>query len=288
MIDCAARSSLIASILELALREDLGHCDITSHLTIPPELKAKARIIAKEPLVVGGMIFVREVFSLVGGEVSVHELFDEGATVAAGSVIAEISGRARSLLAGERTALNILQRVSGVSTVTREYVERVAGLAVKIVDTRKTAPGMRMMEKYGVYLGGGANHRFGLSDGVLIKDNHIKLAGGIGAAVSRAKATYHLLKIEVEVSSLDGVREAIDAGADVIMLDNMSVPAMREAVAFARGIDPRVLLEASGNVSLGNVRQIAETGVDLISVGALTHSARAVDISMKIVDSNLA
>ena len=197
-----------------------------------------------------------------------------------GEVIAEISGNARSLLAGERISLNILQRISGIATMTRAYVEKVSGLPVKIADTRKTTPGMRFMEKYGVKIGGGVNHRFGLYDGILIKDNHIKIAGGVGKAVGLTKNARHLLKIEVEVKNFDELREALNAGADVIMLDNMSVDEMKEAVTIAKG---RAVIEASGNVNLENIRGIAETGTDIISIGALTHSARAVDISMKII-----
>jgi nicotinate-nucleotide pyrophosphorylase (carboxylating) len=285
MNEGATSPFLLTSILSLALREDLGHGDTTSLLTVPAALEACAHFIAKETLVIAGVPFVSQVFAALGSGTEVRQLVGEGAVASPGMVIAEASGQARALLAGERTALNILQRVSGVATLTRAYVERVSGLPVKIVDTRKTAPGMRIMEKYGVRTGGGANHRFGLFDGVLIKDNHVMIAGGVAAAVTRAKAAHHLLKIEVEVSSLEGIREAVAAKADVIMLDNMEVPLMKEAVALARQLDPRVLLEASGNVNLDSVREIAETGVDMVSVGALTHSARAVDISIKIVET---
>lgn len=285
MNDRAGVPFLLTELISLSLREDLGHGDTTSLLTVPEGLKARARFIAKETLVLAGIPFVSQVFAVIGPGTEVRQLVDEGAVASPGMVIAEVSGHARVLLAGERTALNLLQRVSGVATLTRAYVERVAGLPVKIVDTRKTAPGMRIAEKYGVRAGGGANHRFGLFDGVLIKDNHVMIAGGVAAAITRAKAAHHLLKIEVEVSSIEGVKDAVAAKADIIMLDNMPVPLMKDAVALARQMDPRVLLEASGNVSLDNVREIAETGVDLISVGALTHSARAVDISMKIVET---
>ncbi len=273
-------SGLIAETIRLALLEDLGHGDITSSLIVPEDRSARAIIRAKEDLVLAGMPFVREVFSIIDSCVEVNAFLAEGSDVPKGGEIAEVKGSARSLLAGERTALNILQRVSGIATLTRAYQRLVSDLPVKIVDTRKTAPGMRFMEKYGVRVGGGTNHRYGLYDGILIKDNHIRIAGGVKEAVGMAKKGHHLLKIEVEVSSFDELREALDAGADVIMLDNMSVEDMAQAVKITKG---RALLEASGNVSTGNVRKIAETGVDLISVGALTHSARAVDISMKIV-----
>jgi nicotinate-nucleotide pyrophosphorylase (carboxylating) len=195
-------------------------------------------------------------------------------------VLGEVAGKTRLLLAGERTSLNILQRLSGIATLTARFVDAVAGTKAKIVDTRKTTPGHRMMEKYAVRMGGGVNHRFGLFDGILIKDNHIEAVGGIRQAVALAKSGHHLAKIEVEVENLKELEEALDAGADIVMLDNMTVPDMADAVKATGG---KVLLEASGNVSLANVREIAETGVDMISVGALTHSAAAADISLKIV-----
>lgn len=197
-----------------------------------------------------------------------------------GDVLGEVSGKTRALLAGERLSLNILQRLSGIATLTRSFVDEVAGTGAKIIDTRKTTPCLRFMEKYAVRTGGGVNHRFGLYDGILIKDNHIEAVGSIAQAIAMAKAVHHLAKIEVEVENLNDLREAVEAGADVIMLDNMSVNDMKEAVEI---VGKRVPLEASGNVSLGNVRAIAETGVDLISIGALTHSVTAADISLKIV-----
>lgn len=275
---------LFREALRNALQEDLGHGDITSVLTVPGETKATARIIAKEDIVLAGAPVVKEIFSLIDPDVAVSILVSDGSFVRKGETIAELSGGARSLLAGERTALNVLQRISGVATLTRAYVDRVKGLPVRIVDTRKTTPGMRFLEKYGVAMGGGVNHRFGLYDGILIKDNHVKIAGGVRNALERAKKAHHLLKMEVEVRNLGELAEALEAGADVIMLDNMSVAQMKEAVRVTRGNRAGVILDASGNVGIGNVREIAETGVDLISVGALTHSVRAVDISMKIVD----
>lgn len=273
-------NELLKETIRLALLEDIGHGDVTSSLVVPDGNKSKAQIIAKEDFILAGIPFVKEVFAYIDPEVEMKIFFDEGSDIKKGDIIADISGNSRSLLVGERVALNILQRVSGIATMTKAYVDRVLGLPVKIADTRKTAPGMRFMEKYGVRIGGGANHRFGLYDGILIKDNHIKIAGGVGKAIELAKKAHHLLKIEVEVKSLDELKEALNAGTDVIMLDNMSLDEMKDAVKIAKG---KVIVEASGNVNLENVRSIAETGVDIISIGALTHSARAVDISMKIV-----
>jgi nicotinate-nucleotide pyrophosphorylase (carboxylating) len=204
----------------------------------------------------------------------------DGDRIRKGDIPAEVYGETGDILAGERVSLNILQRLSGIATLTAAYVKRVKGLKARIVDTRKTTPCMRFMEKYAVRMGGGCNHRFGLFDAILIKDNHIAAAGGIRKAVSMARKGHHLSKIEVEVGDMNGLKSAIDAGADVVMLDNMTVGDMKKAVAISNG---RVLLEASGGVRLENVRDIAETGVDFISVGALTHSAPAVDISLKTI-----
>lgn len=273
-------SYLLKETIRIAIYEDIGHGDITSLLIVPEYKKAKASIIAKEDLILAGVPFIKEVFNAIDPGVEIQIFFDEGSRVKKGDIIAKISGSARSLLAGERISLNILQRISGIATMTNQYVKKVNGLPVKIADTRKTIPGMRLMEKYGVRIGGGVNHRFGLYDGILIKDNHIKVAGGVKRAIELAKKGHHLLKIEVEVKNLDELKEALDAGADVIMLDNMSITDMKKAVKIAKG---KAILEASGNVNLENIRSIAETGVDIISIGALTHSARAVDTSMKIV-----
>ena len=277
---------LLKETIRLAILEDIGHGDITSLLIVSEGKKAKANIIAKEDIILAGMPFVKEVFNAIDPGVEIQIFFDEGSRVKKGDIIAKISGSARSLLAGERISLNILQRISGIATMTNQYVKKVNGLPVKIADTRKTIPGMRIMEKYGVRIGGGVNHRFGLYDGILIKDNHIKVAGGVKRAIELAKKGHHLLKIEVEVKNLDELKEALDAGSDVIMLDNMSITDMEKAVKIARFAETeknKAILEASGNVNLENIRNISETGVDIISIGALTHSARAVDISMKIV-----
>jgi nicotinate-nucleotide pyrophosphorylase (carboxylating) len=262
------------------LKKDLGAGDITTSLLISEEDESKAIYVAKGNFILAGFPFAREVFRIIDSSIEWRLLFPEGSTVSNGEILAEISGKTRAILAGEIVSLNILQRLSGIATLTDMYVERIKGSKAKIIDTRKTTPCLRFMEKYAVRAGGGSNHRFGLFDGILIKDNHLKATGSIEEAVKRARAGHHLVKIEVEVESLDELREAI-IKADIAMLDNMPVDAIREAVDIANGI---VILEASGGINLGNVRDVAETGVDLISVGALTHSAQSVDISLKIVN----
>ncbi|HSW63228.1 MAG TPA: carboxylating nicotinate-nucleotide diphosphorylase [Dissulfurispiraceae bacterium] len=269
----------VAGTIRRALMEDAGSGDITSQLTVAEDSCSVAVLVAKESFVLAGMPYVQEVFVQVDPAVKVKVFEKEGTPVKSGGVLAELSGRTCSLLLGERVALNILQRVSGIASLTNSYVNKVKAYPVKITDTRKTSPGLRALEKYGVRMGGGWNHRFCLSDGVLIKDNHIAASGSIAKAVARSRMAHHLLKIEVEVTTLDELCEALDAGADVIMLDNMGLDEIRRAVEVNR---KRVLLEVSGGVSLDTVEQIAATGVDIISVGALTHSARAVDISMNI------
>ena len=270
----------VINIIYSALEEDIGQGDVTTNLLIPEDRKSKAHCIAKDNFVLAGLPFVREVFMILDHSILFKTLYNDGSKVKKGNIIAEISGKTCVILKGERVSLNILQRLSGIATLTNRYVEKTRGLKAKIVDTRKTTPCHRFMEKYAVKVGGGYNHRFGLFDGILIKDNHIKTLGSIKKAVREAKKGHHLFKIEVEVKNLKELKEAIESGADIIMLDNMSVRDMKEAVKIAKG---RVMLEASGNISLENVREVAETGVDLISVGALTHSAPAVDISLKIV-----
>jgi nicotinate-nucleotide pyrophosphorylase (carboxylating) len=272
--------SSVLDTIRRALEEDLGTGDITTSLLISDEDESKAIYVAKGNFVLAGFPFAREVFRIIDSSIEWSLFFPEGSTVSNGEILAEISGKTRSILAGERVSLNILQRLSGIATLTNMYVERIKGSKAKIMDTRKTTPCLRFMEKYAVRAGGGNNHRFGLFDGILIKDNHLKATGSIEEAVKRARTGHHLIKIEVEVESLDELREAIGSGADIVMLDNMQVAAIREAVDIANG---RVILEASGGINLGNVRDVAETGVDLISVGALTHSAQSVDISLKIV-----
>ena len=263
-----------------ALAEDLGNGDVTSEAIIPAHAAAAAEIKAKQDLVLAGIDVAREVFHALDPAVKFESPANDGDTIQAGVVLARVSGRTRVLLAGERTALNLLQHLSGIATLTSRYVEAVKGTKAQILDTRKTLPGLRALEKYAVRIGGGRNHRFGLYDGILIKDNHITAAGSIAKAVESArKKAHHLLKIEVETKNLEEVQEALEAKVDVIMLDNMSIELMTKAVQVIRG---RALVEASGNVTLETVRAIAGSGVDFISTGSITHSAPAADISMKI------
>jgi len=270
----------VIELLKHGIEEDLGHGDITTNLLIPEDSSSRALYIAKGNFVLAGFPFAKEVFNVLDPATSVEVLYSDGAKVCKGDVLASVTGKTRVLFAGERVSLNILQRLSGIATITSQFVNAVMGTKTKIVDTRKTIPCQRFMEKYAVRMGGGVNHRFGLFDGILIKDNHIEAVGGIKEAVSMAKAGHHLSKIEVEVETLKELQEALEAGADIVMLDNMSLDDIREAVSIVQG---RVAIEASGNMSLNNVREIAEAGVDMISVGALTHSAIAADISLKIV-----
>lgn len=270
----------VIELLKHGIEEDVGHGDITTTLLIPEDSLSRALYIAKGNFVLAGFPFAKEVFNILDPATSFEVLYSDGAKVRKGDVLAEVSGKTRILLAGERVSLNILQRLSGIATITSQFADAVIGTKAKIVDTRKTIPCQRFMEKYAVRMGGGVNHRFGLFDGILIKDNHIEAVGSIKEAVSMAKSGHHLAKIEVEVETLKELQEALEAGADIVMLDNMPLEDIREAVTIAQG---RVTLEASGDMSLDNVREIAETGVDMISVGALTHSAVAADISMKIV-----
>jgi nicotinate-nucleotide pyrophosphorylase (carboxylating) len=268
----------IAGIIARALEEDIHTGDITTAALMVAPKRVDGYFVAKESLVLAGIMVAGEVFRQLDHTVEYCPAYSDGTLVPAGAVIAKFAGDAALLLQGERVALNILQRMCGTASLTRRYVEAVSGTKVKIVDTRKTTPGLRVLEKYAVRVGGGINHRTGLYDGVLIKENHIAAAGGITLAVQRARAYIpHTLKIEVETENLDQVREALAAGADIIMLDNMDLVTMGEAV---RLIGSRAQVEASGGVSLETVRQIAETGIDIISVGALTHSARSMDISM--------
>lgn len=273
----------VREIIQIALEEDIGNGDITTSLLIPEDHESRALIIAKGNFVVAGIPFVKEVFAILDEGIRFDVFINDGLKVTKGDMIAEVYGKTRTLLSGERVSLNILQRLSGIATLTSMFVERVSGLGAKIVDTRKTTPGLRFMEKYSVRIGGGSNHRFGLFDGILIKDNHIEAVGNITEALRLAREGHHLTKIEVEVENLNDLKEAVEAGADIVMLDNMSIEDMKEAVKIVRGSKRNIIIEASGNITLNNVREVAETGVDLISIGALTHSATAADISMKIV-----
>ena len=262
-----------------ALKEDLGTGDITTLACVPEAAEASGEFVAKEPGVLCGIGIAGRVFDLVDSGVRLLPLKKDGDKVEKGDIIAKISGRARSVLSGERVALNLLQRLSGIATQTAQAAEAVAGTQARIVDTRKTTPGLRVFEKYAVRCGGGSNHRFNLADGILIKDNHIVAAGGICQAVSLAREKApHTLKIEVEAETLAQVEEALSAGADIIMLDNMTYDLMREAVTLIAG---RALTEASGNMGEKNLSEVAKTGVDFISIGALTHSVKALDISLK-------
>jgi len=270
----------LKSFIEYALFEDIGSGDVTTEATIPAESTSTAEMLAKQEMVLAGLDVCREVFHYLDPDIQFTPLAKDGDKIKAGTVLVRLSGKTRVLLTGERVALNFLQHLSGIATLTAKYVEQLKGLKAQVLDTRKTLPGLRQIEKYAVRMGGGRNHRFGLFDGILIKDNHIKAAGGITKAVESARRkARHLPKIEVETGNLDDVREALSAKADTIMLDNMPVEIMREAVKLIAG---RALVEASGNVTLDTIRTIAETGVDFISVGSLTHSAPAADISMKI------
>lgn len=266
-------------VLRAALEEDVGAGDVTTQAAVPAGTRARAALIAKEPLRLAGLPgFVRTFELLEAGELRWELFCREGEDVAAGARVLRVEGDARVLLTGERTALNLLQRLSGVATLTARWTRHLAGTRARLVDTRKTTPGLRALEKYAVRVGGGANHRTGLFDGVLLKENHLRAAGGIAPAVAGARRRApHTLRIEVEVTNLGELREALDAGADAVLLDNMGLPEMAEAVRVTAG---RALLEASGGVTEDRLRAIAETGVDLISAGALTHSARAVDLSL--------
>lgn len=269
---------VVDRLLRTALEEDIGSGDVTTAATIVPGTAARAQLVAKEDFVLAGIEVARRVFELLDPQVAFEGLIADGQSVRRGEVLAWLKGDAASLLQGERVALNLLQRLSGVATLTARFVNAVEGTGAIIVDTRKTTPGLRALEKYAVRAGGGGNHRMALYDGVLIKENHVAAAGGITAAVTRARRhAPHTLKIEVEVRDLAEVKEAMTAGADILLLDNMDLKQLKEAVEEVGG---RAVTEASGGVNLDTVRAIAETGVDLISVGALTHSYRSVDISM--------
>jgi len=267
-----------------ALAEDVGDGDVTTLATVPAEAEATAFVVAREDLVVAGLGVAESVFKAVDAQLTVERLAEEGCRAGAGDNLLRVQGSARGILTAERVALNFLQRLCGIATLTRQFVDAVAGFPTVILETRKTTPGLRQLEKYAVQCGGGRNHRFGLYDAVLIKDNHLALLGGtehdpVATAVQRARARYPGLSVEVEADRLEQVDQALAAGADIILLDNMTKEQMREAVTHARG---RAKTEASGGIQLDSVRAVAETGVDYISVGALTHSVRAMDIALEI------
>ena len=264
-----------------ALAEDVGAGDLTTEAVVETDEECVAELVLKEQGVVCGLDAAAAVFAALDADVRFQPLAAEGDRIDdVPRAVARVNGPARAVLTGERTALNLLGRLSGIATVTRRFTDAVAGTGAVVLDTRKTTPGLRALEKYAVACGGGRNHRFGLDDGILVKDNHLRLAGGIRPALERLRAARTELPIEVEAETLADVREAVDAGADIVLLDNMTPAELREAVALARG---RVELEASGGVSLETVREVAETGVDYVSAGALTHSARALDVSMEVL-----
>lgn len=274
----------LKKLVEIALREDIGLRDVTSQILILPGLQARGDVLVKEEGVLAGTEISRLVFKTADSSLRVRVLRPDGSKVKKGEKVMEITGSAASMLKAERVALNFLQRLSGVATHTSSYVRAVEGLPVKIMDTRKTTPGVRRLEKQAVRMGGGVNHRLGLYDGVIIKDNHLRLCKSLGTSLADAvlqakQKAPRGMHVEVEAKNLDEVQEALNAGADIIMLDNMSIKEMKAAVELVAG---RVPLEASGGVSLKNVRSVAETGVDMISVGALTHSAPSLDISLEI------
>ncbi len=270
----------IDNIINTALAEDINYMDVTTDNLLSPEHVSSAYYIAKDSGVLCGIDIAKRVFELVGGNVEFQTLIHDGEKVQKGDIIAKMKGSTVTLLKGERTALNILQHLSGIATATNKCVELVNGTNASVTDTRKTLPGLRAMQKYAVTVGGGKNHRYNLSDGAMLKDNHIDAYGGITQAVTALrKKIGHMVKIEVEVRTLDELREALAVGCEVIMLDNMNCDEMKKAVEINNG---KALLEASGNVTLENIRSIAETGVDIISLGALTHSVKCFDISMRI------
>ena len=277
MIPSHPPSFLIEKIARAALEEDIGWRDLTS--SILGDIEAIGVISAKEEGVLCGIQLAREVFKILQEDCQFNPFLNDGDSFSKGSNIAEIRGKAKALLGGERVALNFLQHLSGIATLTRKFVEKIKGTKAKILATRKTIPLLRALEKYAVEVGGGYSHRFALYDGILIKNNHIAIIGSVKETVKIAKEMFPFFKIEIEAGNLEEVKDAIDAGADIVLLDNMKIVEIREAVKIAQG---KVMLEASGGISLDNVREIAEAGVDFISIGALTHSAKAIDIHMEV------
>ena len=268
----------LEAIVAAALAEDVGEGDVTTEATVDADARGTAQLLVKEPGVVCGLEIAAAVFRALDPDTHFEPLVEEGARVDGPTPVATVAGPLRAILTGERVALNFLARLSGIATLTRRYVDAVEGTGAAILDTRKTTPGLRLLEKHAVATGGGRNHRMGLFDGVLIKDNHLRAAGSVGDAVARARAATGL-PIEVECDTIEQVREAVAAGADAILLDNMTTAELRESIALSAG---RARLEASGGITLENVRAVAETGVDEISIGALTHSARSLDVSLEV------
>lgn len=270
----------VDDLIKTALMEDINYMDAAADNLIPPEHKSSAYYVAKDSGVLCGIEVARRVFELVGRDVSFNILINDGTKVKKGDIIARMEGSTLTLLKGERTALNLLQHMSGIATATNKCVKLVAGTNASVTDTRKTLPGLRGIQKYAVTVGGGKNHRYNLSDAAMLKDNHIDAYGSITAAVAELKKHIgHTVKVEVEVRDLDELREALAVGVEIIMLDNMNCQEMAEAVKITNGA---ALLEASGNITLDNIAEVAKTGVDIISLGALTHSVKCFDISMKI------
>ena len=280
-MDNLLNSPHLDRLIDLALEEDIGPGDVTTQAVVDPELQGEAHIRAKATLVVAGLPVAARVFHKLDAKLVFAAAMNDGQEVAPGTVLARLTGPVASILTGERVALNFLQRLSGIATFTRTIAAQVAGSSAVLVDTRKTTPGWRVLSKYAVRLGGGRNHRLGLYDGVLIKNNHLTAVGGISEAVRLAKArAHHLLKLEVEVTDLQGLEEALNAGADLILLDNLDDATLLQAVKITRG---RALLEASGSMTPDRLAKVAATGVNLISMGALTHSAPAVDIHLRLI-----
>lgn len=283
MLDPLLNTHAVRRLIDLALEEDLGRGDVTTQAVIGAGARATAHLVAREPLVLAGVGICTAVFQRVDATVSVVERAKDGDRLSAGAHAATYSGSAASLLAAERTALNFVQRLSGIATLAKAFVDAAAGTGLRIADTRKTTPGFRLLEKYAVRVGGASNHRFDLGSGVLIKDNHVAVAGGVGEAVRRTRGKIpHGLKVEVEVDSLEQLDEALAAGADIILLDNFSLADVAKAVAKAAVCKPKPLLEVSGGVTLEKIANLARTGVDIVSAGALTHSAPAVDLALDI------
>lgn len=269
----------IDEIILIALKEDMNYGDITTEILINNDQTSKAKIITKEKGIIAGCQVFERVFALLDKDIKIRFYKKDGDQVNADDVIGEIHGHTKAILKSERTALNILQRLSGIATMTNNLVINTNGMSVRIVDTRKTTPGLRELEKYAVRVGGGYNHRFNLSDAVMIKDNHIHAVGSITKAIERVKANIpHTMKVEVEVENMSQLNEALEAKADIIMLDNMTTLQMQKAVSITNG---RAILEASGNITAKTIKEIASTGVDVISVGSITHSVKALDISLK-------
>ena len=274
----AVATDTLERIVHAALAEDIGAGDVTTEATVPADALGTAALLVKEPGVVCGLRAVEVTFRALDPEIAFEAFAEDGDAVEAPAVVARVSGSQRTILTGERVALNFLGRLSGIATLTRQYVDAVAGTGAAVLDTRKTTPGLRALEKHAVAAGGGRNHRFGLDDAILIKDNHLRAAGSIGAAVEHVRRAADL-PVEVECDTLEQVGEALEAGVDAILLDNMTPAELRQAVLL---VDGRARLEASGGVTLETVRAVAETGVDEISVGALTHSARSLDVSLEL------